>query len=87
MRVLREARENHGHSYLDAAEAIETSSKRDHEAGRIQWLHRITGDEYRAMEQGITKNVPIWVVMYLAHEYRINAETLVGGLLEEYIYG
>jgi hypothetical protein len=87
MLVLKQAREENSHSYLQAAEAIEEASKRDHDAGRIKWRHRITGDEYRAMEQGITKNVPLWVVMYLAHEYRINADTLVGGLLEEYLYG
>jgi hypothetical protein len=87
MSVLKEAREEHGHTYLQAAEAIEESSRIDLHQGRIRWAHRITGDEYRAMEQGITKNVPLWVVMYLAHEYRISAERLLGDLLGEYLYG
>ena len=87
MQILQEARIAAGDSLLEAAARIEAASLRDKERGRIEWLHRITGDQYRAMEQNITKDVPLWVVMYLAHEYRISAERLLGGILEEYTYG
>lgn len=87
MAVLRKARIHANHTYLMAADSIETASKDDLERGLIRWQHRITGDEYRAMEQGITKSVPLWVLLYLAHEYRINPNDLLGDVLEEYNYG
>ncbi len=87
MRVLKDARMSAQHTYVNAANVIEAASLRDYENGIVRWRHRITPDEYRAMEQNMTKTVPLWVVMYLCHEYRISAERLLGDLLGEYIYG
>lgn len=71
MATLQEARNEAGYNYAQVAEYLQ-----DHKD------YRITPDEYRAMEQGLTKRVPLIVVIYLAAHYGIGPERLLPMLTE-----
>ncbi len=44
--------------------------------------YRITADEYRAIEQGLTKRPPLQVILYFAHMFQVPAHVMFAQLGE-----
>lgn len=42
--------------------------------------YTFTQDQYRAIEQGITKNIPLWVIMAFARVYYVTPDEMFPGL-------
>lgn len=60
MALIKKGREEYEYSYADMAEMISSRGS------------QVTEDEYRTMEQGITKNVPVSVVMRAARSVGVS---------------
>ena len=84
--VIRERREESMHGYLDTAEAIEKYARDLYDAREMRYVYRLSGDQYRSMEQGYTKDVPLWVVIIACHVYGIGPGALLGDVLGDYGY-
>lgn len=86
MSVLRDARVANNHAYINTAQAIEAYAAELFEDGEIRFPYRISGDQYRSIEQGYTKDVPLWVVLIACRIYAIGPGALLGDVLGEYGY-
>lgn len=76
MRVIEIKRREHMHSFETLARRIEEISREMYDKEQVQYEHKIRADQLRAMIQGMTKSVPLWVVMFCAHIYSLNQNTL-----------
>ena len=74
MAVIKARRMYEGDDIADTARKIEAIAPDG---------FRFTPDQYRAAEQGLTKNVNLWMILYAAHAYQIPADLLFP-TLDEY---
>ncbi|MCA1839947.1 MAG: hypothetical protein LC723_06410 [Actinobacteria bacterium] len=82
MKVIAVSRARELHSFEDLARRIEDVGRNMYDRGEVRYEFKITADEVRAMLQGMTKSVPLWVVIFCAHIYRINQGVLFDFLSE-----
>lgn len=70
MARLRDARLARGYTWHAVASMIES-----------EYGYRITEDQYRACEQGLTRKVPLDVVIYAARVLDLEGPDVFGGIL------
>jgi hypothetical protein len=76
MRVIERHRAGKLHSFETLARLIEDVGRDLYDRQEVQYEFKIRADQIRAMLQGMTKTVPLWVVMFCAHIYNINQNEL-----------